>query len=125
MGFCFSCCRRQKSPEQEPLLPKDCADTEPPRYDEILADVIAAISVGKLPSQAQLDYAARIILNSQILNVEDAKSSGRGAISHSWRRILKDIREIIEASIEIGLQKNGKSAIAPLRFSSCYKAKDL
>jgi hypothetical protein len=106
MGILLSCCRREKDhSEREPLLPKDRSDSESPRYDEVFADVVAAINAGKLPSQAQLDHAARIVLNSGVLNVHD--SSGPGTLSENWRQIIGDVREIIEATVEIGLQKNG------------------
>jgi hypothetical protein len=117
MGFCFSFCRRQKSPERQPLLPKDREDTKQPRYDEILANIIASINAGKLPSQTQLDHAARIILNSEVLNVESDRTSERGTISSSWRNIVKDLREVIEASVEVGLQKNGKCVCSCKLFS--------
>lgn len=105
MGFCFSCCRRQKSDEREPLLPKNRPEAKPPRYNELFVDIVAALNAGKLPSQMQLYRISRIALNSDVLNV--GESSGPGTLSDNWRQIVKDVREIIEASVEIGLQKNG------------------
>lgn len=114
MGFSFSCCRRQKSDEREPLLPKDRFDGQPPRYNELFADIAAAINTGKLPSQEQIDHASRIALNSDVLNV--GESSGPGTLSDNWRKIVTDVREIIESSVEIGLQKNGMSLYLNIIF---------
>lgn len=115
MGILLSCCRRQKDhSEREPLLPKDRFDSKPPRYNEVFADIVAAINAGKLPSQTQLDHAARIALNSDVLNVED--SSGPGTLSENWRQIVGDVREIIEAIVEIGLQKNGTFVACCYRY---------
>jgi len=117
MGVLLSCCRRQKDhSEREPLLPKDRPEPEAPRYNEAFADVVAAINAGKLPSQTQLDHAARLALNSDLLNVED--SSGPGTLSDNWRKIVGDVREIIEATVEIGLQKNGDNLLQEIIFLS-------
>jgi hypothetical protein len=110
MGSFFSCCRRRKSSEREPLLPKNRIEHIPPDFNRIFADIVAALAAGKLPSQTQLDRASRFALHSEILRVDDLRSDS-GTLGENWRTILKDLRKVIEASAEIGLQKNGKRAV--------------
>lgn len=121
MGFCFSYCRRRRSPndDHEPLLPQAAinGDIPPPQsYLDKAADVFAALRVGKLPSQDQINAALRKVLHSQVLSVEDNKSArvqGRrqqyGPLSERGKIMLNDIRELVEAIMQFGMEKNGLS----------------
>jgi hypothetical protein len=119
MGFCFSCCRRRpKTGDREPLLPHQASITEPlpPPQSQIdkFADVLAALHVGKLPSQDQTNAALRKLLRSDVLAVEGSKSArilGQGQqygpLSERGKTVLKDFREVIESIVQFGMEKNG------------------
>jgi hypothetical protein len=128
MGICASCCgRRKKSqdPEREPLLQQNKVSAEAaaklalphPRTNlEKLADVLAVIRVGKLPSQAQISQGLRAALGSSLLDphalaaaTSSARLLGGDALSQSGRRVLHDVREVIEATLEWGNSRNGMS----------------
>lgn len=125
MGFCFSCCRRSRPEDREPLLPRQVTHEEPllssrSQVDK-LADVLAALQAGKLPSQDQTNAALRRSLRSDVLAVEGSKTArvlgqGRqyGPLSERGQTIVKDVREVIEAVIQFGMEKNGESQ-APRR----------
>lgn len=107
MGSCFSCCRRRKTGEKEPLLPlhQSIEDTRP-SYDHIQksAQVLAAISTGKLPSQEQINKALQILLQSNFLNDKD--DGGYSPLSARGREILNDVEEVAHAVMRFGLEKN-------------------
>lgn len=113
MGLCFSCCRRQRKDrgEREPLLPKHNGDVLPPpqtQFDK-LADLLAALSAGKLPSQSQIDHALQSLLKSDILDARAAANAiGYGPLSESGRRVVEDVREVMQAALEVGVRKNGE-----------------
>jgi len=105
MGVCCSCCRKRKprSDEREPLLPKYAPKAPPQTQFDKVADIIAAASTGKLPSQAQINDALQLLLRSEFLEAPIVQ----GPLSARGRQILDDLREIVEAIQVLGLQKNG------------------
>ncbi|KAH9859151.1 hypothetical protein C2E23DRAFT_801645 [Lenzites betulinus] len=114
MGFCFSCCtsRRKRSPragsydddDREPLLnassriPGGSSDPLPAPKNvlEKVADVIAALNAGKLPSQEQLDRALRKLLASGILDTDDS-AGVRGTDT---------LEDACQAVLQFGMEKN-------------------
>jgi hypothetical protein len=122
MGSCHSCFprRRKKSSEREPLLPSyrdDATGLEPPEplfYK--LAEFLDAIQKGKLPSQDQLNIILRTILKSSLLRDDSHVVPRYGSLSQSGERVLEDVREMVEALLQIGMEKNGE-LIYPRRFS--------
>lgn len=127
MGFCFSCCRRRdKSPEKQPLLRPKSQDVLAPPQSQLdkLADVLAALHVGKLPSQDQLNRAIQLALRSDILN--PAAKLGYGTLNNSGKKVVADVRKILDAVLQLGLEKNGahnslaqkpQCAISPVKYS--------
>jgi hypothetical protein len=120
MGFLFSCCRRSSAEDDhEPLLSPQSPiyeDLPPPQsHVDKVADAFGALRVGKLPSQDQINVALRKVLRSNVLTVEDAGKGARvlgqkhlyGPLSERGKAILKDVRELIEAVIQFGMEKNG------------------
>jgi hypothetical protein len=122
MGSCFSCRRRVRRSEREPLLPKNTSsDLLPPPTSNLdkIADVLAALGAGKIPSQAQLDGALRTLLKSDLLRADAGKTTfagsgygslgaARNSLSPNGGLILDDVRAIAQAMLELGMQKNGK-----------------
>jgi hypothetical protein len=125
MGICSSCCgrrRKDRTGEREPLLPSTAQSAHaastlalpPPRTNlDKAADVLAAVRTGKLPSQTQLAEALRAALHAQWLDphalaavTNSAQLLGGGSLSRSGRRVLGDVREVVEAALEWGLSKN-------------------
>ncbi|KAL1740871.1 hypothetical protein HDZ31DRAFT_46598 [Schizophyllum fasciatum] len=109
MGICTSCCRRRdKTGEREPLLPKHQRNTLPPPHSEFerLADAIGALEAGKLPTQTQLDGLLSRLQSSSILAGDD-QIQGSGPISRHGRQVLEDVREVMQALKQFGLDKNG------------------
>lgn len=127
MGLCSSCLGRRKrsdDPEREPLLASTRTVTAeastlslpPPKTPlEKAADVIAALRAGKLPSQTQISTFLKTALQSQVIDphalqaaTSQAHLIGGESLSKSGRRLLADVRELIEASIEWGQAKNSE-----------------
>ena len=77
-----------------------------------VADVIAAAREGKLPSQNQLDRVARRLLKSEVLRVpnggnEDSVAGGP-ALSTEGMNVVLRTREVLQAGMVFGLEKNGE-----------------
>ncbi len=118
-SFCSSCWgRRQKSLENEPLLSsRQPGDRQPPAKSQLdrLADVLAALRAGKLPAQDQLNEVMRIALQSDALDGRRAEMVlgnqallTHGSIDESGRKVVEDVKQVIEAALQIGLEKNGE-----------------
>ena len=129
MGSCLSCLPqfRKKSSERKPLLPchynhDDAIPNQgyPPPKPLIykLADVLGAVQKGKLPSQDQLNIILQSILRSDLLRDEAQVAPGYASLSRNGRRVLKDTREIIEAILQIGMEKNGRLIVMRARIMS-------
>ena len=133
MGFCFSCCRRRRrstEDDREPLLsPHPAAEAPAGSYTDEAADILAALRVGKLPSQEQTNTALRQMLRLDVLYVNggDSKSArvlGRaqqyGPLSERGKTVINDIREIIEAIVQFGMEKNSPYfRVIPLQILIC------
>lgn len=83
------------------MLPKDSSIDK-------AADILAALHTGKLPSQEQINKALQALLRSSALRDDAAQVvSGGGPLSETGRNVLDDVREIIGAALQIGMEKNG------------------
>lgn len=75
-------------------------------------DVLAALNAGKLPTQTQLARFLQIILHSELLRDDGgAPVSGHGPMSKEGRRVLGDIKGLVQAVLKFGLEKNGEPAM--------------
>ncbi|KAG9044478.1 hypothetical protein FS837_008096 [Tulasnella sp. UAMH 9824] len=134
MGAIFSCCcgPRKRSEEREPLLPTHRYDSTPPLQDRLVptqatfdkfAAIVAALQNGKLPTQTQLNHAIRSLLDSSMFR--DAPKQG-GVLSQRGRIVLEDVRRLLEAVTELGLDKNDddsiQHAIYQLRHTGSHPA---
>ncbi|KZT29508.1 hypothetical protein NEOLEDRAFT_1238916 [Neolentinus lepideus HHB14362 ss-1] len=120
MGNCSSCCRRRKSPEREPLLPRvptHSSDVLPPPVSKIekIADVLAAINAGKLPSQDQIDAALKLALASDALQPA-VVLRGYGPLSESGKKVIRDVRELVNALLRTGVEKNSDNKLQDLMY---------
>ena len=108
MGICSSCCRRRKkSPENEPLLNRDSADPSPSLIKfEKAADVFAALQARKLPTQNQIDRILMIALKSDALDVSSLGKAAYGPLSTVGKRVISDVRDVLETVLQLGLEKN-------------------
>ena len=115
MGFCLSCYRGRKPRkdiEREPLLRSHSSELPQTRSAvEHIADVLAALHSGKLPSQDQINTALGQLLRSDFLRV-DSKHPISGVVADSeGKQFIGDVKEVIQAIVQTGVEKNG------LRFS--------
>ena len=125
MPSCYPCfARRRSAPsERAPLLPKYHPKTEPaapqppsvdpPRSatDRILA-VLAALSAGQLPDQAQVSRALQTLLDSDLFRAEEGGGAAGpvgGPASTAGRRVLDEARLVAQALLRVGTEKNGMS----------------
>lgn len=110
MGICCSCSslrgRKPRSQEREPLLPKYAPQIPPQSQFDKAADILAAISTGKYPSQDQINNALRIILNSDILKTTN--TSIDGPLSKQGQQVLSDIRNLLQHLVALGIEKNSE-----------------
>lgn len=126
MGLFLSSLPRScsKSSERKPLLPTRHGDVTTYQDNPAppapllckLADILGALQKGKLPSQDQLNLICQNILKSGLLR-DEASIAGHGSLSRSGRRVLDDAREIVEALLQIGLEKNGRLGFTQAHLS--------
>ncbi|KAI0355792.1 hypothetical protein OH77DRAFT_1589761 [Trametes cingulata] len=145
MGSCFSCRRRTRSPkpshsdtdpDREPLLPSSRhsgsrADALPPPRTalEKVADVVAALNAGKLPSQAQVDEVLRRVLSSGLLNSDSVEGAGESGgiggegegegereLGEAERRVVGCVREACQAVLQFGMEKNDDDRIQEIVY---------
>jgi hypothetical protein len=105
MGLCQSR-RRQTRSDSEPLLPTvNPRDQLPPPQSQLekAADVAAAIAAGKLPSNDQLARVLRVVL--RFLRSEPVPE-GDEALSRRGQRLVKDVEEIVEATLQVAVELN-------------------
>ncbi|KAH9477709.1 hypothetical protein JR316_0009935 [Psilocybe cubensis] len=128
MDYCLSCFGKSKakaSGEREPLLPKHrphaiaepsrpratAADVERPIVEKVV-DVLVALNAGKLPSQDQISRLLQALLNSELLREDKGKViSGNGPTSKQGRKVLADVKGLVQAVLRFGLEKNGAKRI--------------
>jgi hypothetical protein len=90
------------------LLPRHHQDVRPPPPRKLnkTAEIVAAASAGKLPSQKQINVALRKILSANLLKTNAAAISGYGPLSARGQQVVRDINEILDAALEFGGTKN-------------------
>ena len=78
--------------------------------DKII-DILVAFNAGKLPSQAQLSRFLQILLSSELLREDGegiiGKATSVGPMSKDGRKVLNDIRNLVQSMLQFGLEKNG------------------
>ena len=75
-----------------------------------IVDILAAFNAGKLPSQAQLSKFLQILLSSELLGQDGGSQSittSVGPMSKDGRRVLNDVRNLVQSMLQFGLEKNG------------------
>lgn len=114
MGICCSACRkrRPRGDEREPLLPKYAPEIPPQSQFDKAADILAALSTGKYPSQDQINRAIRLLLSSDVFNTGNVAHSG--ALSKQGARVLDDVRHVLQLLAVIGTEKNGDDRVQDL-----------
>lgn len=124
--FLFLFCRyyvlRDSSEDSEALLPRQDVEPHTSPFQKI-AEVLAALNTGKYPSQDQIGRALQILLRSRTLSLdaptEVLGARPRSSLSVSGRRLIEHVREIIEAALRIGLEKNSDAFLC--EFDSGWK----
>ncbi len=124
MGCCFSHCRGDSDNDREPLLSHDrrvpsYVDNSlphPRNHLDQLADLVAALHAGKLPSQEQVNLALRHALASDVLHAHSGEAEGRppgGAeeeeLNEVGKEVIGSVRNALQALLEFGMEKNGES----------------
>ncbi|KAG8991963.1 hypothetical protein FRB94_012125 [Tulasnella sp. JGI-2019a] len=115
MGSVLSTCCGLRPPkrtgEREPLLPQhrdrdETVDAVIPDQQSLnkIADLLAALNNGKLPSQDQLNSLIRRILQSQIF--KEANKDKHDTLSQRGQLVLRDLDELLRAFMELGIEKN-------------------
>lgn len=114
MGLLLSCCcRKRRSAEREPLLPKHHAasaiESSRPSQAQLskLADIVAAVKSGKLPSEEQVEQVLRRVLDSDVLS-EGPYNYSYGSLSTSGREVVAGLKQVIDAVLLFGHEKNGE-----------------
>ena len=131
LDTCFSCFSSKREEDREHLLPKRtrhprCELPESPSDEPLtkLIDVLTALSIGKLPSQSQINHFLRQILHSNTFQASqtiqsqiapDEVSQGRGPFSRRGKKVIQDVIHVIEALLQFGMEKNGKGILFPPR----------
>ena len=120
MGVCCSFCRNLKprNEEREPLLPKYAPKAPPQTQFDKVADIIAAASTGKLPSQAQINHALQLLVRSDFLRTEAPVA--QGPLSARGRQIVDDLKETVQAMQVLCAQKNGATVSVVLHCNQHY-----
>lgn len=108
MGVCCSAFRkrRPRDSEREPLLPKYAPEIPPQSQFDKAADILAALSTGKYPSQQQINRALGLLLSSDVLKTGNAALSG--PLSQHGQKVLDDICNVLQTLIVLGVEKNGQ-----------------
>ncbi|KAJ6590538.1 hypothetical protein DFH09DRAFT_207053 [Mycena vulgaris] len=120
MGGFWSCCRRDKSAEKEPLLPKSKPLAKPPHSAfEKLGDIVGAINSGKIPSQDQVSGLLQHALRSEFLrDPGDTIPTHGGALSQRGIVLILEIRQLVDSVLRIGLEKNYDNKLQDLLYQS-------
>jgi len=115
MGGCLSCWGKRKKDvngERQPLLASK-EETISSGLQKV-SECLGALSAGKIPSEAQLETMLRSTINSGILADDDL--GGYGPLSQRGQRALQDLKEVIEAVLHIGMEKNYDDAFQEAYF---------
>jgi len=115
---------KTKDGEREPLLPKYQPTNEQPTtsapppeilrlgdesvVDKII-DALAALKAGKIPTQEQTTRFLQVLLKSELLKEDKSENvvPGNGPASKQGRKVLKDVRCLLQALLQFGMEKNG------------------
>ncbi|KAJ7076086.1 hypothetical protein B0H15DRAFT_955917 [Mycena belliarum] len=120
MGGFWSCCKRDKSADKEPLLPKSPPNDQPPHsvFDK-LADFVGAINSGKIPSQDQVAGLLQHALRSEFLRDPGHTLPTRGgALSQRGIVLMLETRGLVDALLRVGLEKNYDNKVQELIYRS-------
>ena len=74
--------------------------------------MLAALSAGQLPDQAQVSRALQALLDSDLLRAEeDGGAAGPvcGPANTAGRRVLGEARLLVQSLLRFGTEKNGMS----------------
>ncbi|KAJ6571811.1 hypothetical protein B0H19DRAFT_1131376 [Mycena capillaripes] len=125
-GFC-SCCRRRKSPEREPLIPKTRPTEQLPHsIFEKLADIVGAVNSGKIPSQDQISGLLQHALRSEFLrDPGNALPTHGGPLSQRGITLILSLRELVDAVLRIGLEKNYDNKMQDLLYQTSQSSDHL
>ncbi|KAJ7800327.1 hypothetical protein B0H14DRAFT_2465465 [Mycena olivaceomarginata] len=120
MGGFWSCCRRDKSPEKAPLLPKSRPVDEPTHsIFEKLADIVGALNSGKFPSQDQVSGLLQHTLRSELLRDPTITLPTHGGpLSQQGVALILQTRELVDCVLRIGLEKNYDNKLQDLLYQS-------
>lgn len=87
---------------------------------ENIAEVLAALNTGKYPSQDQINNALRRLLKSSVLSPDTLAATlgarQSGGLSVAGRRLIEHVREIVEAVLQIGLEKNSDLSLFSVKL---------
>ena len=94
--------------------PESGLELERGTIDKII-DILVAFNSGKLPSQTQLSRFLRILLSSELLRQDHGhggigignKTTSVGPMSKDGRKVLNDVRNLVQSMLQFGLEKNG------------------
>ena len=88
--------------------------------DKII-DILVAFNAGKLPSQTQLSRFLRILLSSELLRQDGIgnKTTSVGPMSKDGRKVLNDVRNLVQSMLQFGLEKNGTKIILSCKQTTC------
>jgi hypothetical protein len=116
MNYYLPCFQKSsQTDEREPLLPKPTpSHTTHPSVErettviDKITNILVDLNTGKLPSQTQLSKFLQNLLSSQLLKQDHGnKTSGHGPLSKEGRKVLSDVRNLVQAMLQFGLEKNG------------------
>lgn len=83
---------------------------------EKVSECLGALTAGKLPSESQLEDILRVVLKNELL--DDQVFGGYGPLSERGRQVLRDSREVVEAILQIGMEKNCKQILCTSIYTS-------
>ena len=105
MDYCLPCFGRPAPPQS---IRQQQQQQEHNGVNKLVA-ILTALNSGKLLSQDQLSACLRYTLNSELLR-EDTGTDvlpGNGPMSIQGRKVLSELRNVIQATLQFGMEKNG------------------
>jgi len=115
MNYYLPCFQKSsQTDEQEPLLPTQKQPSRQPGITAVdkIVDILVAFNSGKLPSQTQLSRFLQTLLSSPLLKPDgdnnNISTRAHGPRSKEGRKVLNDVRALVQAILQFGLEKNGK-----------------
>ncbi|CAA7268403.1 unnamed protein product [Cyclocybe aegerita] len=127
MEYCLPCFGRgARDGEREPLLPNPGQRqretvNRPLGVDHSIVDkvvdALAALKEGKLPTQGQLNRFLQVLLKSEFLKEELGRfTTGNGPTSRQGRKVVRDVKEVVEACLQFSMEKNADDKFQDLYF---------